>query len=227
MTQQLTLNLRLRDTSTFENYFLGFNVESVAYLINFCAQQDFSAVFLAGHVGSGRSHLLQACCHAVTTSGGSAIYLPLSDDMLMPIMLQDLENIDLVCLDDIEKVLGNKEWEEAIFHLFNKIHAADGKLLFAADQVPQDLNCSLADLKSRLTSAVVFQLHVLNDEQKIAALIMRAKNRGMTLSEETASFILTRSARDMDNLFATLDRLDKVSWDKQRRLTIPFVKTLL
>lgn len=227
MTQQLTLNLRLRDTSTFENYFLGLNAESVAHLIDFCARQDFSVVFVAGHVGAGRSHLLQACCHAVTSSGGSAIYLPLSDAMLMPVMLQDLENIDLVCLDDVEKVLGNKEWEEAIFHLFNNVQAAGGKLLFAADQVPQDLNCNLADLQSRLTSAIVFQLHVLNDEQKIAALIMRAKNRGMTLSEETAAFILTRSARDMNTLFETLDRLDKASWDKQRRLTIPFVKALL
>ncbi len=45
--------------------------------------------------------------------------------------------------------------------------------------------------------------------------------------EETANYLLTRRKRDMASLYALLDRLDLESLKAQRRLTIPFVKTVL
>jgi DnaA family protein len=83
------------------------------------------------------------------------------------------------------------------------------------------------DLISRLTWGMVFQLQPLSDEEKLQVLIMRADCRGMTLSEEVGKFILNHCPRHMSTLFAALDALDKVSLAVQRKLTIPFVKTVL
>jgi DnaA family protein len=51
--------------------------------------------------------------------------------------------------------------------------------------------------------------------------------RGLDLPVETANYLLTRRKRDMASLYALLDRLDLESLNAQRRLTIPFVKTVL
>ncbi len=57
--------------------------------------------------------------------------------------------------------------------------------------------------------------------------MMRAERRGMTLVEEVGKYILTHCPRHMSTLFAALDVLDKASLAAQRKLTIPFVKSVL
>ena len=59
------------------------------------------------------------------------------------------------------------------------------------------------------------------------ALQLRAKGRGMEMSDEVAKFILSRAPRDTNDLFHLLDHLDDASLQQQRKLTIPFVKDVL
>jgi DnaA family protein len=73
----------------------------------------------------------------------------------------------------------------------------------------------------------VFRLHSLDDEERAAALRLRAHHRGLDLPGETARYLLKRSRRDMRTLYALLDALDTAALSQQRRLTIPFVRTVL
>jgi DnaA family protein len=61
----------------------------------------------------------------------------------------------------------------------------------------------------------------------IAALVYRARARGLELPVETAQFMLRRFPRDLPTLFALFETLDVASLVEQRRLTIPFVKSVL
>jgi DnaA family protein len=73
----------------------------------------------------------------------------------------------------------------------------------------------------------VYKLHALSDDEKLNCLMMRAKRRGIGLSEEVGKYILTHCPRHMGTLFTVLDALDKASLAAKRRLTIPFVKEVL
>ena len=119
------------------------------------------------------------------------------------------------------------EWEEAIFHLYNRVKEAGGRLVMAAHDLPKAIRVQLPDLVSRFSWGVVYQLHSLVDEEKLAVLIQRAHHRGINLSEEVGRYILTHCPRHMGTLFAALDALDRASLAAQRRLTIPFVKEVL
>jgi DnaA family protein len=59
------------------------------------------------------------------------------------------------------------------------------------------------------------------------ALRLRAGQRGLDLPDETASFLLNRTRRDMASLYRLLDELDKEALIARRRLTIPFVREVL
>jgi DnaA family protein len=74
---------------------------------------------------------------------------------------------------------------------------------------------------------VTYVLRPLDDADMLAALSCRAAGRGLELPEETASFLLKRIPRDPASVFNLLDRLDEASMIEQRRLTIPFVKSVL
>ena len=49
-------------------------------------------------------------------------------------MLDGLENIDLVCLDDIQLIAGNKEWQQAVFDLYNRMVEQNKCLIITGDQ---------------------------------------------------------------------------------------------
>lgn len=222
--QQLPLGIGLRDSATFENYVPGANAEAL-----FCVtgeQEGF--VFLWGAKGSGRTHLLQAACHAAGEQGRGAVYLPCDEVREMaPAVFEDLERLALVCLDDIQHLLQEPAWEQAVFHLYNRIRDAGGRLLVTADQPPQALPVGLADLRSRLGWGPVFHLKPLDDEAKLDALRGRAQARGFELPDEVGRFLLRRLPRDMHALFDALTQLERESLAAQRKLTIPFVKAVL
>ena len=156
------------------------------------------------------------------------MYLPLAEVVEYgPALLDNLEQCELVCLDDLDAVAGRSDWEEALFHLFNRLRDSGRRLLLAASSSPRELPVQLADLQSRLTLALVFQLQSLSDEDKLRALQLRASRRGLHLSDEVGRFILTRGERSMSALFDLLERLDQASLQAQRKLTIPFLKETL
>jgi DnaA family protein len=74
---------------------------------------------------------------------------------------------------------------------------------------------------------VTYALKPLADHDVIAVLACRARARGLQLPEETAQYLLRRFPRDLATLIALFDTLDTASLIEQRRLTIPFVKSVL
>ncbi len=225
MAAQLTLDIGLRDGATFALFEPGANLPLVAALE--AAEEPF--LFLWGPVGCGRTHLLQAACHHHASQGGSPVYLPLPALVAQGAvaMLEGLEQLGLICLDDLEAVAGEPIWERALFNLYNRARAAGTRLIAAAASPPQTLPIALPDLRSRLAWGPVFQLQELDDAGKIAALRRRAAGRGLELPEEVGQWLLRRCERDLPSLLLQLDRLDHASLAAQRRLTIPFVRSVL
>ena len=228
---QLPLGVRLRDDATFINYYPGANAAALGYVERLCeadAGWTESLIYLWGKHGVGRTHLLQAACLRFEQMGEPAVYLPLAELLDRGIeILDNLEQYELVCLDDLQAVAGRADWEEALFHLFNRLRDSGRRLLIAASTSPRELPIKLADLKSRLTLALVFQMRPLSDEDKLRALQLRASRRGLHLTDEVGHFILTRGTRSMSALFDLLERLDQASLQAQRKLTIPFLKETL
>lgn len=222
---QMTLPVSIRDDARFANYYTGPNQQVVDALQGQWTVNGEPYIYLWGSSGSGASHLLQAACHYAEGLGHQSIYLPLNElKDYGPEVLEGVDKLPLVAIDSLAAVAGDDAWEIALFHLFNRIRDQQGHLLVAANAAPKQLGVELDDLLSRLTWGIVFQLAHLSDDEKIEALILRARQRGFDLLDEVASFILTRGPRDMSGLSGVLDRLDQASLTAKRKLTIPFVK---
>lgn len=226
---QLPLNLHLRDDAIFENYIVGRNKQLIHHLQQFVRPDRVTNyIYCYGGLGVGRSHLLQACCHVLSTYKKTPFYLPLSHAAeLTPEVLDGLERCALVCIDDIDAVMGDPTWEEALFHLYNRIRDSHVALLISANRPPKQLSCKLPDLQTRLSSGLVLKTHALSDADKKQALQMRAANRGLILSDDVSQFLFRHYSRNMGDLFTALEKLDQASLVAKRRITIPFVKAVL
>jgi len=231
--QQLPLGVSLRDDATFANFFQSpddHNRQVVGLLQAFASGENLEPViYLWGEPGSGVTHLLQSVCQVAESARRAFQYLPLAEmtETEPHLILDGLDQLELVCIDDLDTVENNAQWQTALFHLYNRLKDSGRQLLLGARKSPNGLDLQLADLRSRLQWALVFQLHPLSDADKLAALRQRSRLRGFDLPEDVAQYILHRAPRDTRALFACLEQLDRASLQAQRKITIPFVKQVL
>ncbi len=222
---QLALPLHLADHAVFASFLPNGNEELVAALSDIAAPNATSGCWLWGAAASGKTHLLQAVCER---AGDRSVYVPLS--VLAdagPDLIDGLESRELVCIDDLHRVAGRAAWERALFKLYNGLIASGGQLVVAATMAPRECPVQLPDLASRLSALPTYTVQALADTDRAKALQLRAIHRGMELPDETASYLITRSRRDMASLYKLLDTLDQEALRAQRRLTVPFVREVL
>ena len=226
---QLSLPLYLPDDETFASFWPGENPSLLAALQGALHQEHGSYLYFWSRQGGGRSHLLHAACAELSAQGEAVGYVPLDKrTWFVPEVLDGMEQLALVCIDNIECIAGDQPWEMAIFDLYNRIlETGKTRLLITGDRPPRQLNLQLPDLASRLDWGQIYKLQPLSDEDKLQALQLRGRLRGFELPEDVGRFLLKRLDREMRTLFVTLDRLDRASITAQRKLTIPFVKEAL
>ena len=225
--RQLPLPVRLRTSSVFSSFYAGINNEVVQCL----QQQRFArspVVFLYGAHGTGKTHLLQALCVQAGTNGQQSIYLSLPDlQEYGPGLLTSSCHSAILCVDDVDTLLTDAEWNHAFFNVHRELEEQQGRLILAASQPPAFFRTPLADLASRIMAGTVLRLQPLSDDQQLHALQLHAVQRGLELPEDTAQYLLRRLPRDMNILCNFLDQLDVASLTAQRKLTLPFVKKVL
>ncbi|MBA2491036.1 MAG: DnaA regulatory inactivator Hda [Gammaproteobacteria bacterium] len=229
MRHQLALNIRLREGATFAAYHADTNQDAVHAISALAEARDPPRqAYVWGGPATGKSHLLQAVCHRASLQRRSSVYLPLAQfDAAQADVLDDLFDIEAVCIDDIDVTVGHAAWEHALFNAINTTLNAGHCLVLASRDNPAHLTPDLRDLRSRLLWGPVFHLKPLDDAGKLDALKARAKECGLELKDDAGRFLLNNCRRDLPSLFAALARLDRASLAAQRRVTIPFIKSVL
>ena len=224
---QLPLGFEPGELYTFDSLVTGENAVAAALAQQTALGTGEKQMYFWGEAGLGKSHLLQACCNLAAKNQRTVCYLTQAEISNQSTdMFDGLEQISLICLDDIETWLIDDVWETALFNLINRVRENNNCLMMASAHPPEIAFVKLPDLRSRLSWGPVFQLRSLADKEKYQALRYRAKQNGLELPENVADYLMQRYPRDMFGLFERLAVLDKASMAMQRRLTIPLVKSV-
>jgi DnaA-homolog protein len=129
MAWQLPLGIGFRVYPSLAGFLPGPNAQALAAVRACVLGRGEPFLFLWGAAGDGKSHLLQGACELAAAAGIPAAYLPLAKpEELEPAICADLEELELVCLDDIDAIAGQPPWEEALFHLFNRLRERGPRL---------------------------------------------------------------------------------------------------
>ncbi|MEM7209137.1 MAG: DnaA regulatory inactivator Hda [Pseudomonadota bacterium] len=224
---QLPLGLVARQDKRLETFFVGDNKLLLEIVRATAEQGDESQVALWGASGTGKSHLLNALCQCANEAGRSSVYLPMDALIDQPVdLLNEMEHFRLIAVDHIDVLQTSSVWQTALFNLINRSRQSGSSIVTASRQNPASLNL-LEDLVSRLVWGPVLRVMPVSDASLPEAIRARAEVLGLSISAECINYLLTRHSRDLAELFAALDMLDRSSLVEQRRLTVPFIKTVL
>ena len=232
MTGQIVIPVSADDEVTLKN-FVGKGNGVLLGELNLLARgmRARNVLFLWGDRGCGKTHLLNASCAAAREHGKQGVYLNMqqsdrSDGDSFP-DLDFLPSETLVCIDDLDCVADSASLQQSLFAVYERVIEQGGAILASASKPLKELNLSLKDLESRLSIGGIYQILELDDAEKCVALQQRAESRGFRLDDNVMAFILSHYSRDTRSLFALLDRLDNASLKNHRKITIPFIKSLI
>ena len=130
-----------------------------------------------------------------------------------------------VAIDDIF----NSKSEEEIFHIINHCNLFNLKILITSSIKLQDYNSTFLDLFSRLRTFFYLEINEPNDEMcKILMTKLFYEKQIIVKNKEIFDFILKSSFnRTYNDIYLLVNKLDKLSLEKKRQLTIPLIKEIL
>ena len=193
--RQLLLDFTQAPAPTFDNFVPGGNVELLHALQSAVHGRNTERVmYVWGEKAAGKTHLARAFEQAATRPGMRVI-------------------------DGVERL--SEEEQVVLFNDFNE--RAFDFLLVTAGSAPRDVAIR-RDLATRLATGLTYRVVPLTDDEKRAALMAHARSRGFDLSEDVASYLLTRARRDMGSLMSALDAIDRYSLESGRPVTVPLLK---
>ena len=208
--------------------FESFHSSSNKVVIDSIKDDKNKLLWIAGLKSSGKTHILQATINYMDNGINRLLYLPMRESKdFTPDILDNLDQFDLVAIDDIENVIGDFSWEEQLLILYEELIHTKSRILISSSDTPQGLSFKLPDLASRFSLGLVDRLKPMNEEQMIEAISLHAKVRGFNLPQDVAKYLISRVPRDVSVLVDIIKLLDYESLSKQRKLTIPFIKTVL
>jgi len=215
--KQLLLGLNEKKPQNFATFVTGPNLELMQFLPLLAAGGTADKfAYLWGSSGAGKTHLL----HALAETPGAryiAHDAPAAEFQYSP-------DISLYLIDDCDKL--GEQAQIDVFALFNQVRERGGAMATAGNAAPAHLALR-EDLRTRLGWGLIYQVHELTDDDKLAALTQSAAARNMNVAPAVLPYLITHFARDMRSLSAMLDTLDTYSLETKRLITLPLLRELL
>jgi DnaA family protein len=224
--KQLTFPWNKENKSSFDSFYTTKLNKQLLFLLKDEALKEDLLIY--GAKDSGKTYLLQALCNQFNNQGKSSFFLPVRQAIELSVdILDSLENIELVCIDGLESLVGNRAWEVGLFNLINRSFNSNNRLIFTSANNIDGMNFELKDLDSRLRKIQSHELHSLADDDILYALKHIANLRCIELGSKEAQYLLTYADRNISDLVKILESLDQLSMEMKRKITIPLIKEVI
>tara|TARA_Y100001970_G_C14124469_1_gene798153 strand:- start:580 stop:1206 length:627 start_codon:yes stop_codon:yes gene_type:complete len=208
MHKQKSFNYKFSNEISEQNFFVN-KTNSYAFngLIN--NQNQFS--FLYGPSKSGKSFLSQ-----IWLNKNYAIQFNDNFENL-------LKNKRNILIDDLLHFN-----EEDIFHIVDNCILNNIKLLVTSNNKINEIDFKFKDLSSRLKTFSNLEISQPNDEMLLSILTKLFVERQFIInSNYIFEYILRRVDRSYEGIYNIVNKIDTLSLDKKRQLTIPLIKEIL
>ena len=221
--EQLTFPWSKPNNSSFDDFY--FEKNNLSILEDLKSGDD---LVIYGLSKVGKSFLLQSLCNYFSKSNKLSLYLPLKElNNYKTGLLDDLEKLDLVCIDDLHLIAGDHNWETAIFNLINNCLISNCRIVFCSNINPSLISFELDDLFSRIQKINRMEVHPVKSDNLIEAVRFFADLRSINIGDKEMTYLINHSKRNMGDLVTHINQLDKLSMQLKRKITIPLIKKVI
>ena len=228
--KQLIFPFQINQKASFDSFFCSpDNQNLMTRLADIVSSPDTSELIIHGEEGSGKSFLMQAICNELSSAEKQFAFIPMKKAFNMGVeIFQNLGSLDAVCIDDLQLILANQDWETALFNLINECQQSNCTLILSLGGTqPLDESIILPDLLSRIKRMEFIALHAVQDEFFNQAIDFVAQQLDIKIEEAELEFLLKHQTRIFSLLVENIITLDNQAASLKRKITIPLIKETL
>jgi len=238
----LTMNERLNQRYTFENFVVGSHNRFAHAAAEAVAERPgelYMPLFIYGGVGLGKTHLLYAI------GARAQAYFPKAkvmyatcerfvNDVIKAVgdgtqqeLHERYRSVDVLLVDDIQFISGKEATQEEFFHTFNALHVANKQVVITSDRPPKMILSLEERLLSRFEWGLVADIQPPDLETRIAILRKKAEQQPMPVPPDVIQFIARRAPSNIRELEGSLHRVLAFATVNDTRLSVELATAAL
>lgn len=219
---QKTLNLSLNYKILFDDIkSLSFCDEFRDKSDNFLSSDNHCLILKGDELVN--SYIFQAIYNNLEKNS-KCIFISMKDNKSE--VLKDLDNFSHIFIDSFNECFENKISEIDLFNLYNSSKDNSSKLILRENSLIQK-SILLPDLKSRINSNIELVMPKLSDKDKKHIIEIELIKRGLSIKEKNLDFIMNHSSRNLETLQTLVNKLDKLTMERKKNISIPLIKELI
>jgi len=235
-------DLELNERYTFDNFVLGPSnriPHAAALGVVQHPGKAYNPLFIHGSVGLGKTHLIQAICHALLERrcDTKVLYLnceSFTNDFIHALEHTDLERfrnryryLDILVVDDIHFLANKDRTQEEFFHTFNTLYNAGKQIVLSSDSPPGEIPTLESRLVSRFRWGMVAEIEKPVYETRFSIARRKARTMGVDMPEDAARFIAETVDSNIRELEGSVVKVVGSALIMERPVTLALVKDVL
>lgn len=207
---------------TFDNFIIGpSNKFAHAAALNVACSpgKTYNPLFIYGHSGLGKTHLLSAIQNEIKKRNPDARIIYTSGELFTNDLIQHIINhdthafhetyrsCDVLLIDDIQFIAKKESTQEEFFHTFNALNDAGKQIVLTSDRPPKEMITLEERLKTRFEWGLIADIQPPTLETRIAIVKTKAEELNFDLSDEIIAFIAENIKKNIRQLEGTVKKL--------------------
>jgi chromosomal replication initiator protein len=208
---------------TFDSFVIGSSnrfAHAAALAIAEAPAQAYNPLFIYGHTGLGKTHLLHAVANYIGRHSSDLSVRYVTSETFMNDFINSLRDkriegfkqryraYDVLLIDDVQFFEHKERIQEEFFHTFNSLHEAGRQIVMSSDRPPRDIQTLEDRLRSRFEWGLITDIQPPDLETRIAILRRKVKYDGIDVGNpDVLTHIASRVTTNIRELEGALTRV--------------------
>jgi len=228
---------------TFDSFVIGSSnrfAHAAALAVAEAPAQAYNPLFIYGHTGLGKTHLLHAVANYIAQHSSNLTVRYVTSETFVNDFINSLRDkriegfkqryrtYDVLLIDDVQFFEHKERIQEEFFHTFNSLHEAGRQVVMSSDRPPRDIATLEDRLRSRFEWGLITDIQPPDLETRIAILRRKVKYDGINVDDpEVLTFIAGRVSTNIRELEGALTRVVAFSSLTGRRMDVELAQDVL
>jgi chromosomal replication initiation ATPase DnaA len=212
---QIPLDLGHREALGRDDFLVAPSNQEAVTWIDRWPEWPTHILILYGPSASGKSHLA-----AVWAERSKASFWTVED----VVSDKTLSNNQTLVIERADLLIGDREAETKLFHLYNMAKEQQTSLLMTMARAPSQLEFCIPDLSSRLRSSQSIGIDAPDDALLSAVIVKLFSDRQIQIGPEVLNYILPRMNRSFEAARKLVEQADIIAMAEKKAISIPLMR---